>query len=542
MAVERHEVIPLDEVLAALPDGPVSLSGGEFDLDDDEYAAMVRRMLADEIGEGTGANFVASRTFHGEVADWSRPAALAWYRRLLRRDSGAYWTFVIHTGARTFLGASPERHLRLDDGRLTMNPISGTYRYPATGPELTGLLSFLADAKETNELYMVLDEELKMMSRVCDRGARVLGPYLRPLANLAHTEYLIEGRSSRDVREMVRETMFAPTVTGGPLESACRAIARHEPSGRGYYAGVAALIGRDAAGEQSLDSAILIRTADVDARGHVRIGAGATLVRDSDPAEEAAETTAKARALLDTLQPVRPGSAASSRVDPEAPELRTALAERNGQLAEFWFEDPRTRHRHRPALAGRRVLIVDAEDMFTGMVRNLLVALGLEVTLVRFDEPYRLDGYDLVVVGPGPGDPGDPDDPRIAHVRALVRGLLAGHTRFLAVCLGHQVLCDVLGLRLRRRPKPNQGLQLKVPLFGHRELVGYYNTFAACSPVDRIPCRDRGGEVEVFRGEADDEVHGLRGPGFASVQGHLESVLSKNGVDILGDVLTDLWR
>src|SRR5262249_13182779 len=149
---------------------------------------------------------------------------------------------------------SPERHVSLDHGVAVMNPISGTYRYPADGPELTGVLRFLADPKEANELYMVLDEELKMMGRVCDRGARVLGPYLKPMARVAHTGYLIEGRRTRDVREILRDTMFAPTVTGGPLESACRAIARYEPAGRGYYAGVVALIGRDASGQRALDS------------------------------------------------------------------------------------------------------------------------------------------------------------------------------------------------------------------------------------------------------------------------------------------------
>ncbi|MFO7115698.1 chorismate-binding protein, partial [Pseudomonas aeruginosa] len=52
---------------------------------------------------------------------------------------------------------------------------------------------------------------------------------------------------------------FAPTVTGSPLESACRVIRRYEPQGRGYYSGVAALIGGDGQGGRTLDSAILIR-------------------------------------------------------------------------------------------------------------------------------------------------------------------------------------------------------------------------------------------------------------------------------------------
>ena len=83
-----------------------------------------------------------------------------------RTGVGAHWTFLIHTGTRTLVGASPERHISLQGGTAVMNPISGTYRYPTSGPTLSGVLEFLGDRKETDELYMVLDEELKMMARI----------------------------------------------------------------------------------------------------------------------------------------------------------------------------------------------------------------------------------------------------------------------------------------------------------------------------------------------------------------------------------------
>lgn len=541
MKVTEQTVLTLTEVLAALPTDPVDLVEARFDADDEEYAATVQKVITEEIGQGVGANFVLRRSFCAQIPGWSPRTALAFFSRLLGRDPGAHWTFVVYTGQRTLVGSSPERHVTLAAGTATMNPISGTYRYPADGPELPGILDFLADRKEANELYMVLDEELKMMGGICDRGARATGPHLKQMARLAHTEYFVEGHTTRDVRHILRDTLFAPTVVGGPLESACRVIDRYEPQGRGYYAGVVALIGRDAHGDRAMDSAILIRTADVDPAGRMRIGVGATLVRDSDPAAEARETRAKAAGLIEALdgRPRRAAVAPDTSVGGH-PLVQRALAERNQPLADFWFEDPRHRDRIQPGIVGRRALVIDAEDTFTEMARHALVALGLRVEVRRHDEELTLTGHDLVVVGPGPGDPRQFTDPKIAKLRAVTQELLALGVPFLAICLGHQVLSALLGLDIVRIPVPNQGTQRRIRFRRRTELVGFYNTFAAYCDRSELVHPDREGPIEVLGESSTGEVHGLRGPGFASVQFHPESVLTPGGIRIIGELLGEL--
>ncbi|MCE7082332.1 anthranilate synthase family protein [Streptomyces sp. ST2-7A] len=542
LRVDEQAVLPFDEVLARLPDLPIDVDEGHFDADDEEYAARVRRVLTEEIGRGAGANFVIKRSFLARVTDWSTHTALSFFRRLAGRDPGSHWSFLVYTGDRTFVGASPERHVSLDASRLVMNPISGTYRYPEQGPDPDEVLAFLADSKEANELYMVLDEELKMMGRVCDLGGRVTGPGLKEMGRLAHTEYLIEGHSSLDAREILRETLLAPTVTGGPLESACEVISRHEPEGRGHYSGVAALIGRDERGARRMDSVILIRTAEIDPEGRVRIPVGATLVRDSDPAGEAEETRAKAAGLIEALRapvggegPVRRsgGSLAAH------PAVATALVARNAPLAGFWFEQPHRRSRPLPSLVDRRVLVIDAEDAFTAMARHVLQAQGPRVDVRRHDEPFDPGAYDVVIVGPGPGDPREPSDPKIARLRAVTTELLRRGVPFLSVCLGHQVLSTLLGLPLVRRAVPSQGVQRTIECFGRSEPVGFYNTFAAHSRRDTFACPQREGVVRVYR-EPCGEVHALRGPGFASVQFHPASVLTQRGPELLGELLAAL--
>ncbi len=532
MLITAQQSVSMEQLTQQLPDLPIRLTDQHFDVEDDAYADLVREVVDEEIGRGVGANFVLKRSFVAQITDYHPAAGLSFFRRLLQREVGAYWTFLVHTGSRTFVGATPERHISVRGGKAVMNPVSGTYRYPPSGPTLPGVMRFLADRKEIDELYMVLDEELKMMARICDDGARVTGPHLKEMAKLAHTEYLIEGRSDSDCRDILRETMFAPTVTGSPLESACRVIKKYEPKGRGYYSGVVALIGQDEAGGRTLDSAILIRTADIASDGRLNIGVGATLVRHSDPDSEAAETRAKADGLLSAI-----GANATPSLGGH-PDVQAALDQRNVSISNFWLSGtvPAT---IQPILAGRKVLVVDAEDTFTAMLEYQLRSAGLSVTVRRYDEPYSFDGYDLVVMGPGPGDPRVLDDPKIAHLRAAIDDLIERRQPFLAVCLSHQVLSLRLGLELVRRETPAQGEQREIDLFGVREQVGFYNTFMARCPVRWVDC-GRAGAVEVSRDERSGEVHALRGTSFSSMQFHAESVLTKNGLGIVTQRLAEL--
>ncbi|MFI1286959.1 anthranilate synthase family protein [Streptomyces sp. NPDC020792] len=552
---EETGTVPLAEALAQLPAHQVRVEGGGFDVGDEEYAEIVGRVLREEIGAGEGANFVIRRTYEGEVPGFGRADALALFRRLLEGERGAYWTFVVHTGDRTLVGASPEVHVRMSGGTVVMNPISGTYRYPAEGPTPEHLLGFLADGKEIEELSMVVDEELKMMCTVGDMGGVVVGPRLKEMAHLAHTEYELRGRSSLDVREVLKETMFAATVTGSPVQNACRVVQRHETGGRGYYAGALALLGRDSGGAQTLDSPILIRTADIDAGGRLRVPVGATLVRGSDPAGEVAETHAKAAGVLAALgvRPARPRAERSRPRLADDPRVRAALDGRRAMLAPFWLRMQNGVSAARaqseaggsaPRLTGH-TLVVDGEDTFTAMLAHVLRSSGLTVTVRRYDEPGLraavLAHQGPVVLGPGPGDPCDPDDPKMRLLRALTAEVLTGHRHgVLGVCLGHELIAAELGLDIVRKEVPHQGAQTGIDLFGRTETVGFYNSYVArCDDEAHAELSAHG--IEVSR-SASGEVHALRSARFASVQFHPESVLTLNGQAIVRALLAEQLR
>jgi len=560
LVVTSHESLPLEEALAALPTAAVPLRDAGFDIADEEYATIVRRVIADEIGRGEGANFVIRRDFTAQVDADAVTAGLTWFRALLEHERGAYWTFLVSTPGHIAVGASPEAHVSAVDGVVTMNPISGTFRHPAGGATVPALSEFLESTKETEELFMVVDEELKMMSAVCSDGGRITGPHLKEMSRLTHTEYVLRGRSRLDPRDILRETMFAPTVTGSPMQNACTVITRHETTPRGYYSGVAALFTpRESPAADGpthdLDAPILIRTAYL-VDGRLRVPVGATLVRHSDPYGEVSETHGKAAGVLGAIGAVPRDRVAEAAialadgvVDEDAPAPRPArladdpaiaslLASRNARLAPFWL-NPQTTGEGPwglDAASVRRVLVVDAEDRFTTMLAHQLRHLGLDVEIAPWSAvtDAQLDDADLVVSGPGPGDPRDPDSPRMRRMREVVARRRGAGRPLLAVCLSHQILADSLGIDLVPLARPHQGLQKTVDVFGTPASIGFYNTFTAHVP----PGTTTVGEAEVAADAASGDVYALRGPGFASIQGHLESILSRDGMETLERLVT----
>jgi phenazine biosynthesis protein phzE len=376
----------------------------------------------------------------------------------------------------------------------------------------------------------VVDEELKMMSRICGKGGVVRGPYLREMSALVHTEYLLDGSATMDPIEAFRESMYAATMVGSPLENAARVIHRHEPESRRYYSAALVLMGLGTEGDEYLDSAITIRTMEVTPDGHAVIRSGASIVRDSVPEKECLEVRAKAAGLLHAISSSEPAAPYLAEFVDEP--MTQVLNARNEHLSRFWIDRQSGQVAADPHLVGRSVLLIDNEDQFTQMLKHVLEHQGLKTTICDYrDAEIDTADHDLVLVGPGPGDPNDLDHPKMARLHTIIADLLARKQPFLAVCLGHQVLCRTLGMTVAPVDPPLQGVQKQVDLFGRPERVGFYNTFFARRP-ETLPA---GVELSA---EPDGRVIALRAKDFYSFQFHVESVLTTNCVPILQEALT----
>jgi anthranilate synthase component I len=228
--------------------------------------------------------------------------------RYLRALNPAPYLFYLTLDDMTFLGSSPEVLVRVEGDEVTVRPIAGTRPRGATAAEDEALASSLrTDAKELAEHRMLVDLGRNDVGRVARYGSVRVTDSLA-IERYSHVQHLVSevrGRLSpgHDALDVFRACFPAGTVSGAPKVRAMEIIDELEPERRGPYAGAVGYVGWGAA---SLDTAIAIRSALV-LKDRVIVQAGAGIVADSDPANEFAETEAKAQAVLRALALTKAG-------------------------------------------------------------------------------------------------------------------------------------------------------------------------------------------------------------------------------------------
>jgi anthranilate synthase len=400
------------------------------------YARVVER-ARERFARGDLFEVVPSQPFRAPCS-----SAAAFYQ-LLRRHNPAPYEFFFNLGeGESLVGASPEMYVRVTGDRVETCPISGTIRRGSDPLEdAENIRSLLNSTKEESELTMCTDVDRNDKSRVCVPGSvRVIGRrQIEMYSRLMHTVDHIEGklRPGLDALDAFLSHMWAVTVTGAPKTWAMQFIEDHEAAPRRWYGGAVGVIGFDG----SMNTGLTLRTAHIT-DGVATVRAGATLLFDSDPAAEEAETELKARALLETL-------AAAAATGDDFAQRHPDDSRQPGPAG-----PPPTP----PAAAGpgegMRVLLVDHQDSFVHTLAAYFREQGAEVMTLRAGLPASaLDDYgpDLVVLSPGPGRPADFGcDGLLAELDA--RGLPV-----FGVCLGLQAMVEHAGGELALLPEPVHG-------------------------------------------------------------------------------------
>ena len=479
---------------------------------------------------------VLSQTFRSKLTDQTPPSRI--FRRLRKRNPAPYG-FFINLGEQEYLvGASPEMFVRCESIpeneyrpgaiRVETCPISGTVARGADALEdAQRVKSLMMNQKEESELTMCTDVDRNDKSRICEPGSvQVIGRrQIEMYSRLIHTVDHVEGylREEFDALDAFLCHTWAVTVTGAPKTWAIQFVEDMERSPRCWYGGAIGLVGFDG----SLNTGLTLRTVRIK-DGIAEVRAGATLLYDSDPPAEEAETELKASAMIDAV-------------------TRTGVEDATPTVVEDLVKVPEK------VGTGKKIVLIDHEDSFVHTLGNYLRQTGAQVQTLR-SGPSALAAIeklvekgekpDMVVLSPGPGNPSDFGLSK--SIEMLTKHKIPGF----GVCLGLQGMVEHFGGELGVLGYPMHGKPSEVTLTedglneesifnglpGVFEVARYHSLHGI---KDKLPP-----ELKVTALTEDGIVMGIQHASlpFAAVQFHPESILTSpaHGMTILENALRNL--
>ena len=460
-----------------------------------EYAGLVTK-AKESFRRGDLFEVVPGQKFM-ERCD-SKPSEIS---NRLKAINPSPYSFFINLGHQEYLvGASPEMFVRVSGRRIETCPISGTIKRGEDAiSDSEQILKLLNSKKDESELTMCSDVDRNDKSRVCEPGSvKVIGRrQIEMYSRLIHTVDHIEGRlrPDMDAFDGFLSHAWAVTVTGAPKLWAMRFIEGHEKSPRAWYGGAIGMVGFNG----DMNTGLTLRTIRVK-DGIAEVRAGATLLNDSDPHEEEAETELKASAMIAAIRDARSGNTGKAGRD----VARVGL--------------------------GVKILLVDHEDSFVHTLANYFRQTGATVSTVRSPVPEEVfDRFDpdLVVLSPGPGNPKDFD------CKATIKMARSKNLPIFGVCLGLQALAEAYGGELRHLALPMHGKPSRIRVLepgivfsglAREVTVGRYHSIFA-DPATLHP------DFIITAESEDGTIMGIehvKEP-IAAVQFHPESIMTLGG-------------
>ena len=251
--------------------------------------AMIRQGTLDKVVLAREERLLADRPF-------SPVSTLARSRRV---DASAT-LFAIQSGSSWFIGATPERLVRLENGLVEVTCLAGSIRVGNSEDEQRQLAAqLLASEKDREEHEIVVRSTMNALTEVCDRVTRLPGtPRVVTARSVQHLETPLTALmvDAGNVLDLVERLHPTPAVGGFPRGRALSLIQELEEIDRGWYAGPFGWVNLDGSGE----FAVAIRSALLSGT-RASLFAGCGIVAESVPADEYEETCLKLRPMLAAL-------------------------------------------------------------------------------------------------------------------------------------------------------------------------------------------------------------------------------------------------
>ncbi|MES2626811.1 MAG: anthranilate synthase component I [Pseudomonadota bacterium] len=485
---EKFQFVPADESVVSCDHAP------------GQYAETVSKALQ-YFARGDLFETVPGQTFSRACED--SPAQI--FRRLQKQNPAPFGA-LLNLGEQEYLvAASPEMYVRVEGRRVETCPISGTIaRGKDAIEDAEQIRTLLNSAKDEAELSMCTDVDRNDKARVCEAGSiKVIGRrQIEMYSRLIHTVDHVEGKlkPGMDALDAFLSHTWAVTVTGAPKQAAIQFIEDHELTPRRWYGGALGCLSFNG----DLNTGLTIRTLRIQ-NGKAEVRAGATLLFDSDPHAEEAETRLKASAMLKALH-VEANAFESSKQASNVISMKAAKKVDHNTSQKI------------------TILMVDHQDSFVHTLSSYFQQCGASVVTVRYSGVAAMLEKlqpQLVVLSPGPGRPQD------FKLADTLDQCLALQIPVFGVCLGLQGIVEYFGGSLGVLDYPMHGKQslLKNPqgfLFaglGEQVQVGRYHSLVATTVPDAL---------DVVANTEDGIVMAVQHKTLpvAAVQFHPESILS----------------
>lgn len=260
------------------------------------YQRAVAQALT-EIGRGDYEKVVLARALKYTTVEEFHPMGVL--NHLRQRYPDCY-SFSIASGrGQSFIGASPERLVRVAGGRMHTTALAGSApRGESASEDAAFAQGLLHSEKDLREHRLVFDSIVGRLAGLDLTLEHAAHPRLLGLANVHHLHTPISANLPAGVHilDLVGRLHPTPAVGGTPQGPALAALARLESFPRGLYAGPQGWVDHRGGGEFFVG----IRSALIDGRTATAY-AGAGIVAGSEPDKEFAETELKFKALLGAL-------------------------------------------------------------------------------------------------------------------------------------------------------------------------------------------------------------------------------------------------
>ena len=181
-----------------------------------------------------------------------------------------------------------------------------------------------------------------------------------------------------------------------------------------------------------------------------------------------------------------------------------------------------------------KIILIDNYDSFTFNLYHYLSSLKIKVDVIRndkiTDKQIIREGYDKVVISPGPGNPNQSGN-CIKIVKSLYNKI-----PILGVCLGHQIIGQVFGSKIIQAKKIMHG---KISMIESKK-IGILKNLPSKFKATRyhsliIDKKTLSKELEITALTKDGTIMGIKHKKYNvhGVQFHPESIKTIIGIKIL---------